>query len=48
MPIDVRLQPVKCIIATSARSWNYSVAEGDGWTMTPVVNSSDDTTCRLN
>ena len=48
MPIDVRLQPVKLYIAASASSWNYSVAEGDGWTMTPVVSSSDDTTCRLN
>ena len=33
------------IIAASASSWNYSVAEGYGWTMTPVDNSSDDPTC---
>ena len=32
-------------IAASASSWNYSVAEVYGWTMTPVVNSTDDTTC---
>ena len=32
-------------IAASAHLWNYSVVEGYGWTMTPVVNSSDDTTC---
>ena len=34
---------VPCRCAASASSWNYSVVEGYGWTMTPVVNCSDDT-----
>ena len=43
MPIDARLQPV-IYSSYSASLWNYSVAEGNVWTMTLVVNSSDDTT----
>ena len=35
-------------LVASATSWNYSEAEGYGWTMTPVVNSSDDMLTKLN
>ena len=45
VPIDATTQSVKSISVMS--SWNYSLVEGYGWTMTPVVNSTDDTTFRL-
>ena len=45
MPINATTQSVKSISVMS--SWNYSLVEGYGWAMAPVVNSTDDNTFQL-